>query len=93
MWGKGSTAYSERVIRAYMCRYATEERIGRPVTDEDIARIHNGGPNGWRRASTDEYWERVQNALRDITQNEEKGQVMIIIIIDCMQRVTQLLSC
>ena len=27
-----------------MCRYATEERLGRNATQEDVARIHNGGP-------------------------------------------------
>ena len=36
-----------KIFRAYMARYATEERLGRPVTLEDIARIHNGGPNGY----------------------------------------------
>jgi len=33
---------------------------GRPVTLEDIARCHNGGPNGFRKESTDLYWERVE---------------------------------
>ena len=45
-----SSAY---LVKAYMARYATEERIGRPVTVEDICRIHNGGPNGYKKSSTD----------------------------------------
>lgn len=45
--GEGSEVYSEMVIQAYMDRYANENRLGRPATDEDIARIHNGGPNGY----------------------------------------------
>ena len=34
------------VATLYLGTYATRERIGRPVTDEDRARIWNGGPNG-----------------------------------------------
>ena len=58
--GQGSIEYPERVIQAYMNRYATERRLGHPVTDEDIARIHNGGPNGFRKCSTLKYWRKVQ---------------------------------
>ena len=42
----------EEVMGSYMGRYATPERLGRQPTDEDIARIHNGGPNGYRLDST-----------------------------------------
>lgn len=62
VWGIGSEAYSEKVIGSYMGRYATQERLGREPTDEDIARIHNGGPNGYQLDSTREYWERVMRA-------------------------------
>ena len=55
--------YSIRVVRAYMQRYATESRLGRPVTAQDIARIHNGGPNGWKRKSTLGYWAKVRKEL------------------------------
>lgn len=52
-----------RIFRAYMNRYATEERLGRPVTLEDIARIHNGGPNGYKKKSTIPYWNKVKCLL------------------------------
>jgi hypothetical protein len=55
--------YADRVVRAYMLRYATERRIGRAVTQQDIARIHNGGPNGWRKTATLKYWEKVKKEL------------------------------
>jgi hypothetical protein len=55
--------YSVRVVRNYMQRYATESRLGRPVTAQDIARIHNGGPNGWKRKSTLGYWAKVRKEL------------------------------
>jgi hypothetical protein len=56
-------AYADRVVRAYMRRYANERRLGRPVTQQDIARIHNGGPNGWRKSATLKYWEKVKKEL------------------------------
>ena len=52
--------YADRIVRAYMVRYATEKRLGRTVTQEDIARIHNGGPNGYKKKSTIKYWEKVK---------------------------------
>ena len=61
--GPGSCAYSEMVIQAYMDRYATEARLGRTATEEDIARIHNGGPNGYQEDSTLPYWNLVEPML------------------------------
>ena len=61
--GPGSDEYSKRVIRAYMKRYATPERLGRTPTNEDIARIHNGGPDAWKNESTKGYWEKVRREL------------------------------
>jgi hypothetical protein len=47
-----------------MNRYATKARLGHEPTDEDLARIHNGGPNGVKRRSTIGYWHKVQQFLR-----------------------------
>ena len=54
---------SIEIVSAYMARYATERRLGREVTAQDIARIHNGGPNGYKRAATVKYWEKVRKEL------------------------------
>lgn len=51
------------IFLAYMDRYATEKRLGRPVTVEDIARIHNGGLNGWKKPHTESYWHKVKSVL------------------------------
>ena len=51
------------IFLAYMSRYANERRLGRPVTAEDVARIHNGGPNGHKKASTLKYWNKVKAEL------------------------------
>ena len=55
------------VVRAYMRRYATEDR--RPAgmsRAEFVARIHNGGPRGFERASTLGYWRKVRAVLRGL---------------------------
>ena len=64
VWGTGSEAYSELVIMSYMGRYATPGRLERQPTNEDIARIHNGGPNGYMRDSTLPYWNLVMAELQ-----------------------------
>lgn len=49
----------------YISRYATEERLGRTPTAEDIARIWNGGPNGYKKKSTHRYWSKVRKELEE----------------------------
>jgi len=55
--------YAEKVIFVYWDRYATEERLEHIPTDEDRARIHNGGPNGYKKESTVKYWKKVQKCI------------------------------
>ncbi|CAF0749114.1 unnamed protein product [Rotaria sp. Silwood1] len=50
---------SEECVRAYMDRYGKRCTKNREPTCEDYARIHNGGPIGCRRSSTDGYWNKV----------------------------------
>ena len=58
------------MFKAYMQRHANARQIGRHVTVEDIARIHNGGPNGYKKTAIteaeklklknlDKYWAKV----------------------------------
>jgi soluble lytic murein transglycosylase-like protein len=54
---------SIEIVVAYMDRYANEKRLGRPVTIEDIARIHNGGPVGYKKTATIKYWKKVEAEL------------------------------
>ena len=48
---------AELVVRAYLGYWGArfEERHGRPPTNEELARIHNGGPRGAERKSTLKY--------------------------------------
>lgn len=47
--------FAEKVVVAYMKRYASRKRLGRTATPSDIARIHNGGPNGYKDRRTLRY--------------------------------------
>ncbi len=58
------------MFTAYMSRYATEKRIGHTPTAEDIARIHNGGPNGYRKVATDAYWAKVKAELHRMGEHD-----------------------
>lgn len=58
-----SQVCSRWIVRDYLKHYATKKRIGREPTFEDMARIHNGGPNGWKKESTKSYWEKVKRAI------------------------------
>jgi len=65
-----SLDYSERVVRAYMARYASqalrrlESKRGTLEDVERVSRIHNGGPRGYRKAATLKYWKKVILRLR-----------------------------
>ena len=55
---------SEQMMMIYINHYCTKERIGRNPTLEDAARIHNGGPNGFKKISTEEYWKKIERNLK-----------------------------
>ncbi|XP_072170398.1 lysozyme-like [Diadema setosum] len=55
---------SERCVQGYMARYAVYGRLGHTPTCEDFARIHNGGPNGYKNPNTLGYWNKVKNCLQ-----------------------------
>lgn len=51
---------SYTIFRGYMRIYATEARLGRKPTYEDMARIWNGGPMGYLKQSTLPYATKLQ---------------------------------
>jgi hypothetical protein len=55
--------YAEQVILAYWRRYCPDALARRDL--RTLARIHNGGPAGARKATTLSYWRRVSRVLRD----------------------------
>ena len=63
----GNRGLSIRICREYLNLYATEKRVGHKPTLEDYARIWNGGPNGFRKTSTEDYWRKVKRFLKMYT--------------------------
>lgn len=43
-----------------------EQKTGNPVTNEVLARIWNGGPNGWEKHCTISFWKKVQQELEKL---------------------------
>lgn len=61
---QGNRELSIKVCIAYIDHYATAERLGHIPTDEDKARIHNGGPDGWKEECTNKYWPLVRQYMK-----------------------------
>lgn len=57
--GMTNRAAAVEVCRIYLTHWATEARLGHAPTDEDRARIWNGGPNGYAKESTKTYGTKV----------------------------------
>ena len=56
---------SKEIVIIYLKYYGKRyERItGKTATYEILSRIHNGGPNGWKKDSTIKYWNKVMKVL------------------------------
>jgi len=67
-WGFGSKSetLSKAVARGYLEHWGEhyEKVTGKPVTEEVLARLWNGGPNGWKKRSTIKYWVKVNKVLK-----------------------------
>lgn len=61
---------AKRITELYLKRWATKSRIGRDVTVQDMARIHNGGPQGYKRESTNPYWNKVKSRITQPTNQQ-----------------------
>ena len=57
-------SYSILVFDAYMRRYARSAWTDPLKFDaEKVARIHNGGPRGYKKKATEKYWKKVLTEL------------------------------
>ena len=58
---------ARRAVVAYMDRYGRnfQRETGREATAEVYARMHNGGPRGWKKKATLPYWNRVKRVMED----------------------------
>tara|TARA_R110000824_G_scaffold21732_4_gene80756 strand:- start:1686 stop:2117 length:432 start_codon:yes stop_codon:yes gene_type:complete len=56
--------YAKCVVRAYMNRYAKAAWTDLNLFNaETVARIHNGGPKGYRKKATKKYWKKIKKVL------------------------------
>ena len=55
-----SRQVSAHICQLYLMHYASRKRLGREPTYQDMARIWNGGPNGYKKNSTLNYWRKVR---------------------------------
>jgi len=56
--------YAKKIVDAYMKRYAKEAWTNpKKFNAEKCARIHNGGPKGYKKKATLKYWAKVKKEL------------------------------
>jgi len=62
---------SEDMMRVYWSWWGIEyeKSTANKVTPEVLARIHNGGPLGWKKPETLPYWNKVKAVLDRIEKN------------------------
>jgi hypothetical protein len=58
---------AEWCVRVYLSHYGKhyEKVTGSRPTEQIYARIHNGGPDGWKKYSTKGYWARVSKRINE----------------------------
>lgn len=60
---RNNRAASIQMCELYLSYWASAQMLGRDPTIEDMARIWNGGPDGWRKPTTLPHWHRVRRHL------------------------------
>ena len=74
MWGKSRLTLDDMkesgkaiwAMKVYLVHYGKiyEQETGKKVTAQVYARIHNGGPQGYKKWITKEYWAKVQSNIK-----------------------------
>ena len=62
---------SINICRLYLYHYGS--KLPAPASVEDLARIWNGGPTGWKKPSTKPYWAKVQQILTCVSADARKS--------------------
>ena len=57
---------SRAMVKAYLEHYGKvyEKKTGETANNEVLARIHNGGPNGYKKDATKKYWNKIEKELK-----------------------------
>lgn len=67
----GNRELSIKVFKSYIDHYATTRLLGHTPTLEDMARIWNGGPSGWKKASTVAYGQDVLAIIQSLAERSQ----------------------
>lgn len=59
----GNKELSVKVWKTYVQLWATPKRLDHKPTLEEVSRIWNGGPNGYKKQSTIPYWNKTQKVV------------------------------
>jgi len=68
------TSTSRSIARVYFDHYAKsyQKNTGKTPSYEYYARCWNGGPMGWKRNSTDDYWRKVKREIERLRLEGKK---------------------
>jgi len=57
---------AKKIVKLYLLHYGKryERLTKKTATYEILARIHNGGPNGYKKPQTVKYWNKVKKHLK-----------------------------
>ncbi len=60
------------MVSIYLTHYGRvyERKTGNRPSSEVLCRIHNGGPNGWRKPATVWYWLKCKKVLSDVEEKK-----------------------
>ena len=60
------------MTKIYLTHYAKvyERKTGKKASAEVLCRIHNGGPDGWRKPATAGYWKKCRRAMLQLSALE-----------------------
>lgn len=61
-------ALATEICSLYLLHWGRPSKLKRKVTFQDLARIWNGGPRGYRRSGSLKYWYKVKKEM-----NKERG--------------------
>ena len=61
---------SEIMMYIYWLKWGIhyQKKTYNPVTYEVLARIHNGGPLGWKKPETIAYWQKVKAIMKGVAK-------------------------
>lgn len=63
---------AELAVLTYINYYCEKcrKKTGKPITFEMMARIHNGGPYGYKKDCTIDYWQKVKKAMENVMEKK-----------------------